>query len=94
MFAPFSWQHYRLLAAVEILRRREGMSGCYIHVKMLPGSDDEQVRQAVKLASRILINLEGRPTQWFGVWPWRRISLEISCRSSAYRVVAPAGAAT
>jgi predicted DNA-binding helix-hairpin-helix protein len=48
----------RMLAAVEILRRREGFSG-YIHVKMLPGSDEEQVRQAVKLASRISINLEG-----------------------------------
>src|SRR5499425_795814 len=48
----------RMLAAVEILRRREGFAG-YVHVKMLPGSDEEQVRQAVTLASRISINLEG-----------------------------------
>src|SRR5262249_45447759 len=48
----------RMLAAVEILRRREGFSG-YVHIKMLPGSDEEQVRRAVTLASRISINLEG-----------------------------------
>src|SRR5215470_10354323 len=48
----------RMLAAVEILRRREAFSG-YVHVKMLPGSDEEQVRHAVTLASRISINLEG-----------------------------------
>jgi predicted DNA-binding helix-hairpin-helix protein len=48
----------RMLAAVEILRRREGFTG-YVHVKMLPGSDEEQVRHGVRLASRISINLEG-----------------------------------
>ena len=48
----------RLLATVEILRRREGFSG-YVHLKMLPGSDEGQVRQAARLASRVSINLEG-----------------------------------
>ena len=48
----------RMLATAEILRRREGFSG-YLHLKMLPGADDDQVRTAVRLASRVSINLEG-----------------------------------
>ncbi len=48
----------RMLATVEILRRREGFSG-YVHIKMLPGADEDQVRAAVRLASRVSINLEG-----------------------------------
>src|SRR5262249_38432741 len=45
-------------AAVDILRRREGVTG-YVHVKALPGSEDEQVREATRLANRVSINLEG-----------------------------------
>ena len=48
----------RVLATAEVLRRREGFSG-YLHLKMLPGADDDQVRAAVRLASRVSINLEG-----------------------------------
>src|SRR2546426_2300693 len=48
----------RMLATVEILRRRERFAG-YVHLKMLPGADEGQVRQAARLASRISINLEG-----------------------------------
>ena len=49
----------RMLAtAAEVLRRREGFSG-YLHLKMLPGADGDQVRAAVRLASRVSINLEG-----------------------------------
>src|SRR5215831_14822257 len=48
----------RMLAAVEILRRREGFTG-YVHVKLLPGADREQVREATRLADRVSVNLEG-----------------------------------
>jgi predicted DNA-binding helix-hairpin-helix protein len=48
----------RLLATVAILRRRERFSG-YLHVKMLPGADEDQVREAARLATRVSINLEG-----------------------------------
>jgi predicted DNA-binding helix-hairpin-helix protein len=48
----------RMLAAVDILRRREGFAG-YVHIKMLPGADSDQVREAARLASRVSINLEG-----------------------------------
>lgn len=48
----------RMLAAVEILRRREDFHG-YIHLKLLPGAEPAQVEAATRLATRISINLEG-----------------------------------
>src|SRR5262249_55430330 len=48
----------RMLAAVEILRRREGFTG-YVHVKLLPGAEREQVVAATHLADRVSVNLEG-----------------------------------
>ena len=47
----------RMLAAVEIIRRRHGFKG-YIHLKLLPGSEPAQVAEAVKLATRVSVNLE------------------------------------
>ena len=48
----------RMLAAIEILRRREGFAG-YVHIKLLPGAEREQVVQATRLATRVSVNLEG-----------------------------------
>lgn len=47
----------RMLAAVDLLRRREGFRG-YIHLKLLPGAEPAQVEAAVGLASRVSVNLE------------------------------------
>lgn len=47
----------RMLATVDILRRREGFRG-YIHLKLLPGAESAQVEVAAGLASRLSINLE------------------------------------
>jgi predicted DNA-binding helix-hairpin-helix protein len=47
----------RMLAAVDLLRRREGFRG-YVHLKLLPGTEPAQVETAVSLASRVSINLE------------------------------------
>src|SRR2546422_9631153 len=47
----------RMVAAVDLLRRREGFRG-YIHLKLLPGAESAQVETAVRLASRVSINLE------------------------------------
>ena len=47
----------RMLAALEILRKREGFRG-YVHLKMLPGAQTAQVEAAARLATRISINLE------------------------------------
>jgi predicted DNA-binding helix-hairpin-helix protein len=47
----------RMLATIEVLRRREGFRG-YVHVKMLPGAERAQVERAVQLATRVSVNLE------------------------------------
>jgi predicted DNA-binding helix-hairpin-helix protein len=47
----------RMLASLELLRLREGFKG-YIHVKVLPGAEPAQVDAAVRLASRVSVNLE------------------------------------
>lgn len=47
----------RMLATLEILRKREGFGG-YIHVKLLPGAEPAQVDAAARLASRVSVNLE------------------------------------
>jgi predicted DNA-binding helix-hairpin-helix protein len=47
----------RMLATLALLREREGFRG-YIHVKLLPGAEPAQVDEAVRLASRVSVNLE------------------------------------
>src|SRR5712692_1759990 len=47
----------RMLATVEILRRRERFDG-YVHVKLLPGAEPAQVEAAARWADRISVNLE------------------------------------
>ncbi len=46
----------KLIAAAEIIRRR-GYRG-YLHLKIMPGAERDQVEQAMRLASRVSINLE------------------------------------
>jgi predicted DNA-binding helix-hairpin-helix protein len=48
----------RMLAAIDILRRRHGFKG-YVHVKLLPGTQPDQVVEATRLATRVSVNLEG-----------------------------------
>jgi predicted DNA-binding helix-hairpin-helix protein len=47
----------RMLAAVEIVRRRYHFSG-YIHLKLLPGAEEAQIACAAQLADRVSTNLE------------------------------------
>ncbi|MBI5197425.1 MAG: radical SAM protein, partial [Nitrospirae bacterium] len=47
----------RMIAAVEILRKKYAFTG-YIHMKILPGADRAHVEQALRLASRVSLNLE------------------------------------
>ncbi len=47
----------RMLATLEILRRRESFRG-YLHIKLLPGAQEAQVEAAARLADRISVNLE------------------------------------
>ena len=47
----------RMIATVEILRRRHGFRG-YVHLKILPSSDRATLERVIALASRVSINLE------------------------------------
>ena len=47
----------RMLATLEILRRRERFDG-YVHIKLLSGAETAQVEAAAQWANRISVNLE------------------------------------
>ena len=47
----------RLLDAAEVLRRRLGYRG-YLHLKIMPGAEQDQLTRAMQLADRVSINLE------------------------------------
>lgn len=51
----------RLLDTAEILRLRKGYQG-YLHLKIMPGAEKEQVRRAMQLADRVSVNLEAPTT--------------------------------
>jgi predicted DNA-binding helix-hairpin-helix protein len=48
----------KILATAEIIRRQYNYQG-YVHVKVMPGADREQVRQAMMLGDRVSVNMEG-----------------------------------
>jgi predicted DNA-binding helix-hairpin-helix protein len=52
----------RLIATAEILRRRYEFRG-YIHLKVMPGAEREQVVAAMRLADRVSVNLEAPSAQ-------------------------------
>lgn len=47
----------KILATAEILRKKMGFQG-YLHLKLMPGVEYEQVYQAMRLADRVSLNLE------------------------------------
>ncbi len=51
----------QLLDTAAILRKKMGYRG-YLHLKIMPGADKDQVRQAMLLADRVSINLEAPNT--------------------------------
>ena len=48
----------KIIDTAEILRKKRNYPG-YIHLKIMPGSEYEQVRRSMQLADRVSINLEG-----------------------------------
>jgi predicted DNA-binding helix-hairpin-helix protein len=48
----------KIIDAAEIVRRRYGYRG-YIHLKIMPGAEYDQIRRAMQLADRVSVNLEG-----------------------------------
>ncbi|MEW6179600.1 MAG: helix-hairpin-helix domain-containing protein [Chloroflexota bacterium] len=47
----------KLIDTAEILRTKYDFRG-YLHLKLMPGADKEQVRRSLQLASRVSVNLE------------------------------------
>lgn len=47
----------RLIATIEILRQKYAFTG-YVHLKLMPGAEEGQIRRAMQLANRVSINLE------------------------------------
>jgi predicted DNA-binding helix-hairpin-helix protein len=52
----------RLIDTADILRNRLGFRG-YIHLKVMPGADQDQVYRAMQLADRVSVNLEAPNTE-------------------------------
>ncbi len=67
----------RIIAAAEILRRTHNFRG-YLHVKVMPGAERDQIAAAMRLADRVSLNLEapnaGRLSQ---LAPHKRFSDEL-----------------
>lgn len=47
----------KLIETAEILRQKHGFKG-YLHLKIMPGVEKDQVRRAMELANRLSVNLE------------------------------------
>jgi len=47
----------KMLGTVEILRRRYNFRG-FIHLKVIPGASEQAIEQAVRLATRVSVNIE------------------------------------
>ena len=52
----------QLLATAEILRFKQNYSG-YLHLKLMPGAERDQILRAMQLADRVSVNLEAPNTQ-------------------------------
>ena len=52
----------KIIDAAEIIRRKYHYRG-YIHLKIMPGAEYDQIRQAMILADRVSVNLEGPTPQ-------------------------------
>ena len=48
----------RLIDTAEILRKKYNYRG-YLHLKIMPGAEKDQILRAMQLATRISVNLEG-----------------------------------
>ncbi|VAW43592.1 Radical SAM domain protein [hydrothermal vent metagenome] len=53
----------RLLKTADILRKKYQFQG-YLHLKIMPGAEKAQLRQAMTLADRLSVNLEAPNDKW------------------------------
>jgi predicted DNA-binding helix-hairpin-helix protein len=67
----------KLIDTADILRNRLGYRG-YMHLKIMPGSERDQLRRAMQLADRVSINLEApNPGRLTSLAPMKKFSEEL-----------------
>ena len=65
----------RLIDTVDILRKKHGFRG-YLHLKIMPGTQREQVLRAMQLVDRVSVNLEAPNAQRLSVLAPHKVFLE------------------
>lgn len=65
----------KIIATAEILREKMGFKG-YIHLKLMPGAEYEQVLRTMQLANRVSLNLEAPNTERLAQLAPRKVFLE------------------
>jgi len=66
-----------MLATVELLRRKYRYRG-YVHLKIMPGAEEAQIEQAIRLADRVSVNLEGHdPLHLATIAPQKDFEMEL-----------------
>ncbi len=65
----------KLIETAEILRNKLQFRG-YLHLKIMPGSERDQVLHSMELASRVSVNLEGPNTQRLQMLAPKKVFLE------------------
>lgn len=67
----------KILDTAEILRLKLGYKG-YLHLKIMPGAEKDQVLRAMQLANRVSINLEApNPARLVGLAPLKTFHAEL-----------------
>lgn len=56
----------KLLDTAEILRKKKGYKG-YLHLKLMPGAEHDQIERAMQLANRVSVNLEAPNSKRLGM---------------------------
>jgi predicted DNA-binding helix-hairpin-helix protein len=81
----------RMLDTVRILRRDYAYAG-YVHLKILPGAEDAQVEESVRLADRVSLNLEA-PTEeaLLRIAPDKSLREDLALRLAAVKRLAERG---
>jgi predicted DNA-binding helix-hairpin-helix protein len=65
----------RLIDTAEILRKKHNYNG-YLHLKIMPGAEKDQVRRSMQMASRVSVNLEGPNTKRLALLAPKKIFFE------------------
>lgn len=55
----------RMLATVEILRKKHRFGG-FVHLKVIPGASENAIERAIRLASRVSVNIESPTAEHLG----------------------------